>query len=498
MSTAASAPPPATIRSLVPARLDRLPWTRFHWLVVVGLGVSWILDGLEIQMVATIGPILQKPGTLHLSSGQVGSIASVYLLGEVVGALVFGRITDLVGRKRMFIACLGLYLFASGIAGLSFTLWFLLLFRFLAGMGIGGEYAAINSAIDELIPSRYRGRVDIAVNGTYWGGAAIGAAVSLVLLNQALFPVDVGWRFGFLLGPVAGLVIIFLRRAIPESPRWLMTHGRHVEAEGIVDQIEERVRREGVRLEPVPASRALEVTGRGVVSYVEIAKTMLREYPSRSFLGFSMMVTQAFLYNAIFFTYSLVLAHFYHVDSDHLGLYFFPFAAGNLAGPLLLAHLFDTVGRRRMILLTYCTSAVLLAISGWLFDQGALTALTQTVFWCVIFFFASAGASSAYLTVSEIFPLELRGQAIALFFAVSQLAGGVAAPTIFGALIGSGTDRGPLTIGYMVGAAVMFCGGLIAWFFGVDAEGRSLEDIATPLSAASRALAPAEGAVAAT
>jgi MFS family permease len=482
---------------LVPARLDRLPWTRFHWLVVVGLGVSWILDGLEIQMVATVGTVLQDPHTLHLSSGQVGSVGSVYLLGEVVGALFFGRVTDLVGRRKMFIACLGLYLFASGIAGLSFSLWFLLVFRFLAGMGIGGEYAAINSAIDELIPSRYRGRVDIAVNGTYWLGAAVGAAISLVLLNTSLLPINVGWRLGFLLGPVAGVIIIYLRRAIPESPRWLMTHGRDVEAEEIVDQIEERVRREGVHLDPVPESRALEVTGRGVVSYVEIAKTMLREYPSRSFLGFSMMVTQAFLYNAIFFTYSLVLSHFYHVKSDHLGLYFFPFAAGNLAGPLLLGHLFDTVGRRRMILSTYGVSAILLAISGWLFDQGALTAVTQTIFWCVIFFFASAGASSAYLTVSEIFPLELRGQAIALFFAISQLAGGVAAPTIFGALIGSGTDRGPLTIGYLVGASVMLAGGLIAWFFGVDAEGRSLEDIATPLSAASRALQPAEGAVAA-
>jgi MFS family permease len=497
MSSAGSAAPPSTIRSLVPARLDRLPWTRFHWLVVVGLGVSWILDGLEIQMVATIGPVLQLPGTLHLSSTEVGSVATVYLLGEVVGALVFGRITDLVGRKRMFIACLGLYLFASGIAGASFSLWFLLLFRFLAGMGIGGEYASINSAIDELIPSRYRGRVDIAVNGTYWAGVAVGAAVSLLLLDRALLPVDVGWRFGFLLGPVAGLVIIFLRRAIPESPRWLMTHGRDAEAERVVDEIEDRVRREGVHLDPVPESRALEVTGRGVVSYLQIARTMLREYPSRSFLGFSMMVTQAFLYNSIFFTYSLVLAHFYHVGQDRLGLYFFPFAAGNLAGPLLLARLFDTVGRRRMILLTYATSAILLAISGWLFDQGALTAVTQTVFWCVIFFFASAGASSAYLTVSEIFPLELRGQAIALFFAISQLAGGVAAPTIFGALIGAGTDRGPLTVGYLFGAAVMLSGGLIAWFFGVDAEGRSLEDIATPLSAASRALPPAESAVAA-
>src|SRR5579884_3983850 len=291
----------------------------------------------------------------------------------------------------MFIVCLGLYLVASGISGLSFSLWFLLLFRFLAGMGIGGEYTAINSAIDELIPSHYRGRVDIAVNGTYWAGAMIGAAASIFLLNPHLLPIDVGWRIGFFIGPVAGLIIIYLRRAIPESPRWLMTHGREQEAERIVDEIEERVRQDGVQLTPVPESKALEVTARGAISYVEIARTMLREYPSRSFLGFSMMVTQAFLYNAIFFTYALVLQHFYKIPSDRIGVYFFPFAVGNLIGPLVLGPLFDTVGRRIMILLTYGGSGILLAISAVFFHAGYLNAITQTAFWCVIFFFASAG-----------------------------------------------------------------------------------------------------------
>lgn len=471
------------IRSLVPARMDRLPWTRFHWLVIVGLGVSWILDGLEIQIASTVGTVLQSSKTLHLTTGDVGTMGSIYLLGEVVGALVFGRITDMVGRKKMFVVCLGLYLVASGISGLSFSFWFLLLFRFLAGMGIGGEYTAINSAIDELIPSHYRGRVDIAVNGTYWAGAMIGSVSSIFLLNPHLLPINVGWRIGFFIGPVAGLIIIYLRRTIPESPRWLMTHGREAEAERIVDQIEARVRREGVQLQPVPESRALEVRPTGAASYVQIAKTMFGQYPSRSFLGFSMMVTQAFLYNAIFFTYALVLQHFYHIPSDRIGVYFFPFAVGNLLGPLILGPLFDTVGRRVMILGTYGGSAILLAISAVLFDQGALTAVTQTAFWCVIFFFASAGASSAYLTVSEIFPLELRGQAISFFFAISQLAGGVAAPQLFASLIGNGTKYGPLTVGYLIGAAVMLAGGLIAWFFGVNAERRSLEDIATPLSA---------------
>ena len=477
---------PASVRSLVPARLDRLPWSRFHWLVIAGLGVSWILDGLEIQIVALVGTVLQDKATLHLTSADVGLLGSVYLFGEVVGALVFGRITDRIGRKKMFITCLGVYLVFSGLGAFSFNLWSLLVCRFIAGTGIGGEYTAINSAIDELIPSHYRGRVDIAVNGTYWAGAMIGAAASILLLDPHLLPVNLGWRLGFFIGPIAGLVIIYLRRTIPESPRWLMTHGREEEAERIVSDIEERVRRQGITLEPVPDDKAIEVTGVGIVSYVQIAKTMLREYPSRSFLGFTMMVTQAFLYNAIFFTYALVLSNFYHVSSSGTAYYFFPFALGNLLGPLTIGHLFDTIGRRRMITFTYCVSAVVLAFSGFLFHAGVLNAFTQTALWCVIFFLASAGASSAYLTVSEIFPLELRGQAISFFFAFSQLAGGVAAPAIFGALIGKGTDPGPLTIGYYVGAAIMFSGGLVAWFFGVDAERRSLEDIAAPLSATRR------------
>src|SRR5215831_346730 len=481
--SSAGATRPQTVTSLVPARLDRLPWTRFHWRVILSLGAVWILDGLEITIVASVGTVLQDRATLHLSAGDVGLLGSVYLLGEVVGALFFGRLTDILGRRRLFLITLTTYLLASGIGGLAFSLWFLALFRFIAGTGIGGEYTAINSAIDELIPSYYRGRTDIAVNGTYWAGAMIGAAASIFLLNPNIFPVNIGWRIGFLIGPVLGVLIIYIRRVLPESPRWLMTHGREEEAERVVADIEEQARRQGVQLELVPDEKAITVTGRGVVSYVQIARTMLRDYPSRSFLGFTMMVTQAFLYNAIFFTYALVLTNFYHLKPNQIGLYFFPFALGNLLGPLTIGHLFDTIGRRKMIFFTYCVSAILLAISGALFDAGLLTAVTQTIFWCVIFFLASAGASSAYLTVSEIFPLELRGQAIAFFFAISQLAGGVAAPTIFGALIGNGSDPGPLTIGYYFGAALMFAGGLVAWFFGVDAERKSLEEVATPLSA---------------
>jgi MFS family permease len=463
--------------------MDRLPWSPFHWRVVVGLGAAWILDGLEIQIVNTSGTVLTDPRTLGLSSAQVGLLASVYLLGEVVGALVFARLADQIGRKRIFLATLITYLVASGISGLAPTFWFMAIFRFIAGTGIGGEYAAINSAIDELIPARFRGRTDIAINGTYWAGAMIGAAASLILLNPAIFPINVGWRIGFLIGPFIGIGVVYLRYVLPESPRWLMTHGREDEAERTVDDIEQQVTSKGLKIDPVPDEKALVVSGRAAPSYWVIARTLFGQYPSRSFLGFSMMVTQAFLYNAIFFTSGLVLAKFYGVPSDQIGLYLFPFAVGNLAGPLLLGPLFDLVGRRIMIMGTYCISAAVLALSGWLFQQGALTATTQTLIWCVVFFFASAGASSAYLTVSEIFPLELRAQAIAFFFAISQLAGGVAAPSIFGALIGNASSRTPLTVGYYLGAAVMFIGGLIAWFFGVNAERKSLEDIATPLTA---------------
>lgn len=477
---------PVVVRSLVPARMDRLPWTRFHWLIVVGLGVSWILDGLEIQIVSSMGGPLENIQTLHLTSGQVGATASWYLAGQVVGALVFGRITDKLGRKKLFILTLAIYLIGSGLAGLSWGIWSLYFFRFIAGLGIGGEYTAINSAIDEIIPSRYRGRVDIAINGTYWGGAALGAAASLVLFNDNFVPVHWGWRIGFFIGPFLGLIIIFLRRHIPESPRWLLTHGRADEAERTVDEIEDRLRKDGVELPPVDESKTLEIVESDRLTYRQVARVFFGKYPSRSFLGFTLMATQAFLYNAIFFTEGVVLIHFYHVPSEHTGYYFFPFAVGNLIGPLVLGPLFDTVGRRKMICLTYVVSGFLLLGSAWAFHEGILNAATQTLVWCVVFFFASAGASSAYLTVGEIFPLELRGQAISFFFAVSQGAGGVVAPYLFGRLVGGSDnpspDRLPLTWGYVIGAVIMIFGGLVAWFFGVNAERQSLEDIAEPLS----------------
>lgn len=470
-----------TVKSLVPARLDRLPWARFHWMIIVGLGVSWILDGLEIQIVASTG----YQETLHMSSAQVGIAGTVYLVGQVVGALVFGRLSDRLGRRKLFILTLAIYLVGSGIAGLSPNMMFFFVFRFIAGTGIGGEYAAINSAIDELIPSHYRGRVDIAVNGTYWGGAALGAVANIFLLNTHFFSEDWGWRIGFFIGPVLGLAIIFLRRHIPESPRWLMTHGREDEADKTVDDIEARVTADGHTLEKVDDNKALEVTPTGSIKFTRLASVFFREYPKRTIVGLTMMITQSFLYNAIFFTYALALQNFYHVDKAAIGFYFFPFAIGNLLGPILLGPLFDTWGRRKMVLLTYGGSGLILAVSAALFQADALNATTQTVFWSAAFFLASAGASSAYLTVSEIFPLEVRSQAISYFFAIAQIAGAVA-PVLFGTLIGDGSSRGPITGGYFLGAGVMIVGGLVTFFLGVDAERKSLEAITQPLSMVGR------------
>ena len=466
-----------TVTSLVPARIDRLPWAKFHWMVVVGLGVSWILDGLEVQLVSVNG----FADTLHMGAEQITFAATCYLLGQVTGALVFGRLTDNWGRKKLFIITLAIYLVGSGIAGLSFAPWFLYIWRFIAGMGIGGEYTAINSAIDELIPAKYRGRVDLAVNGTYWGGALLGAVASSFLLDPKLIPVDIGWRLAFFLGPVLGLIIIFIRRHIPESPRWMLTHGYADEANEIVDGIEKSLADEGKRLRPVDESKAMVVKPTERIPFRQLAHVFFKQYPSRTFLGLTMMITQSFLYNAIFFTYALVLKNFYGLPAASAALYFFPFAIGNLLGPIVLGPLFDTLGRRKMIFGTYGLAGLVLLTSAFLFHAGALNATTHTIFWCVSFFFASAGASSAYLTVSEIFPLEVRGQAISYFFAIGQGAGAFA-PLVFGFLVGEGTSRGPLFWGYVVGSAIMIFGGLVALKFGVDAEGKGLEDVSDPLS----------------
>jgi MFS family permease len=473
-----------TIRSLIPARIDRLSWSPFHTRMIVALGTAWVLDGIEITIAGAIGPILTDEATLGLSTTEVGAIATVYLLGEVFGALLFGRLSDALGRKNLFIVTLGIYLAGNALTALTWgggtlALVFLYLTRFIAGCGIGGEYAAINSAIDEMMPAKYRGRVDIGVNGTYWGGAIIGTLGTFILLNH--MSLNVGWRIGFLLGPVLGAMIWNLRRHLPESPRWLIMHGREAEAEDNIAIIERQVESSGQTLAPVDESLAIEIRPSKPHGYMSLLRVLFKQYPSRSVLGASLMITQSFLYNAIFFTYTLVLTNFYDVPKENAPIYLIAFAVGNLVGPLTIGHLFDIIGRRVMIAGTYLLSGILLAVTAVMFNAGILNAITQTIAWCIIFFFASAGASSAYLTVSEIFPLEIRAQAIAVFFAIAQCFGAIG-PVFYGHLIGEG-DPGKLFIGYLIGAGVMVAGGIVEIFLGVDAEGKSLEHVAAPLSA---------------
>jgi MFS family permease len=471
------------IRSLIPARIDRLPWSRFHTRMVVALGVAWVLDGLEITIAANVGPDLTLPNTLHMSASGVADIATWYLIGEVIGALFFGQLSDKLGRKNLFLVTLAVYLIGSGLT--AFTpaggYWFLFLYatRVIAGMGIGGEYAAINSAIDEMIPARYRGRVDIAVNGTYWAGAFLGTIVTLVALNH-ISP-RLGWRIAFLVGPVLALVIIFVRRHLPESPRWQIMHGREKEAEASIAEIEADVAATKGEAPPVDPSRELVIRPTEQIGYVALLRSLFKHYPARTIYGGTLMITQSFLYNAIFFTYGLVLQFFFHVPPGRTPYYFMAFAAGNLLGPLTIGRLFDTIGRRKMISGTYLVSGILLIITAQLFKAGALNAVTQTLCWSVIFFFASAGASAGYLTVSEIFPLEVRAKAIAVFFAIAQVFGSLGSH-LYGHLIGTGKDPNSLYWGYMLGAGAMILGGVVAAFLAVDAEGKSLEDIAKPLS----------------
>ena len=468
------------LKTTIPQRMDRLPWSRWHWLIVSALGVTWILDGLEVTIVGALGPVLTHSTTLGLTESEVGLTASAYLAGSVLGAVVFSYLTDRQGRKRWFMITLLLYLSATVLTALSWDLWSFLLFRFLAGAGIGGEYAAINSAIDELIPARARGHTDLAINGSWWVGTAAGALLTIPLLNPNVVPESVGWRLCFAFGAVLGVAIVLIRRVVPESPRWLMTHGMVDEAEAIVRHIEDGIKREqGLDTLPEPRG-SITVHPRTRTTLGTVARELFRTYPTRTLLGTTLMVSQSFLYNAIFFTYALVLTKFYGVPTNDIGLYILPFAVGNFCGPLLLGRFFDTVGRKPMIALTYGVSGVLLAFTAYLFASGILTAVTQTVAWCVIFFFASAGASSAYLTVSEVFPMEIRAMAIAFFFVVGQGAG-VLAPWLFGLLIQ--TSAAGVAYGYLVGAAFMIIGAVGALVFGVKAERQSLEDIATPLSA---------------
>ncbi|MFW3164182.1 MFS transporter [Pseudomonas syringae pv. syringae] len=466
----------------LPARLDRLPWGRFHTLLVVALGITWLLDGLEVTLAGSVAGALKASPALNLTNSDIGLAGAAYIAGAVLGALFFGWLADRLGRRKLFFITLLLYVGATAATAFSFSVWSFMLFRFLTGMGIGGEYTAINSTIQEFTPARYRGWVDLTINGTFWLGAALGAIGSIVLLDPLWIGAELGWRLCFGIGAVLGLLVLLMRLWLPESPRWLLIHGQAEHAKQIVEQIEADLQRQGHVL-PAVSGPPLRLYARDHTPLGEVARTLLVTFRQRSLVGLTLLTAQAFFYNAIFFTYALVLTDFYGVPAERVGWYVLPLALGNFCGPLLLGRLFDVVGRRVMISLTYGVSGVLLAISGYLFQQGLLDVTQRAIAWMVIFFFASAAASSAYLTVAETFPLEIRALAIAVFYAFGTGLGGMIGPTLFGELIETG-ERSNVLIGYLIGAGLMLLAAIVQSIWGTAAERKSLEDVARPLSQA--------------
>ncbi|HTR11958.1 MAG TPA: MFS transporter [Roseiarcus sp.] len=474
---------PGVVSTLIPARLERLPWGRFHVLVIAALGITWILDGLEVTLAGSVAAALKTSPALHMSNTEVGLAGSAYLIGAVVGSLFFGWLTDRLGRKKLFFITVGVYLMATALTGAAWSALAFFVFRFFTGAGIGGEYSAINSTIQELIPARYRGHLDLMINGSFWVGAALGALVAVALLNPAWFDPELGWRLAFLAGATIGVVVFLMRFWIPESPRWLAIHGREAEGEAAVAGIEKRFTDAGVVLTAVPQRAAIRLHSRTHTPLKEAFDTLFVRFRLRTFVGLTLMASQAFFYNAIFFTYALVLTTFYDVSAGNVGWYLLPFAAGNFLGPVVLGRFFDTLGRRFMISLTYALSGVLLVAVGALFARDLLSAAAQTIGWMIVFFVASPAASAAYLTVSETFPIEIRALTIAVFYAVGTGLGGVAAPYVFGKLVESGS-RESIFGGYLFAAVLMFLAAFVAARFAVKAERKPLEEVARPLSAA--------------
>ena len=471
----------AAVETRAPARLDRLPWGRFHSLVIAALGITWVLDGLEVTLAGSVAGALKASPILQFTDSDVGLASSLYLAGAITGALLFGWMADRLGRRLLFFITLTLYLVAAAATAFSWDLASFCLFRFLTGAGIGGEYAAVNSTIQEMIPARFRGWTDLALGGTFWLGGALGAGASIVLLNPALLNPELGWRLGFFIGAVLSLVILYLRSWIPESPRWLVIHGREAEAEAIAGEIEAGFRAHGAQLQDASQLKPMRIHPRTHTPLSEVFSTIFITYRTRALVGLTLMASQAFFYNAIFFTYALVLTRFYDVPAQAVGWYILPFALANVLGPIVLGHLFDSIGRRPMIAATYSISGVLLALSGWLFATGSLTATQQTIAWAAIFFFASPAAGSAYLTVSEVFPVEIRALAIAVFYSLGTAIGGAGAPYLLGSLIETGS-RMSVFAGYLLGAGLMIFAAIVELAWGVAAERKPLESVARPLS----------------
>jgi MFS family permease len=468
------------VQTDVPSRLDALPWGRFHTLVVVALGVTWILDGLEVTLAGALSGVLKEHSTLGLTNTQIGLAGSAYLIGAFSGALYFGWLTDRLGRRRLFFITVTLYLLATAATAASWDFWSFATFRFLTGSGIGGEYTAINSTIQELVPARMRGWTDLVINGSFWLGAAVGAVGAIVLLDPATIDPALGWRLAFAIGATLGLVVFVMRLWIPESPRWLITHGREQEAEAIVVSIERQFASRGGFVKDVEHSKA-RLRARKSTPFGDVAKTLFQTYRQRTLVGLSLMAAQAFLFNAVFFTYALILSDFYGVRPNLVGWHLLAFAAGNFLGPVVLGRLFDTLGRRIMISVTHAISGLLIAGAAHLFSGNLLSAQTQTIVWMAVFFFASAAASSAYLTVSETFPIEIRALAIAFFYAIGVAVGGVVGPWFFAILIDTG-QRAFVAGGYLLGALLMIGAALIEWLWGIAAERKPLETVSRPLT----------------
>jgi MFS family permease len=481
-ATATATAETKTIKTRIPARLDRLPWSRFHWLILGGLGTAWILDGLEVTIVGAVAARLTEPGSgIALTAGDIGTAAAIYVAGACLGALFFGQLTDRFGRKKLFLLTLGIYILATAATAASWTPWFFYLMRFFTGAGIGGEYAAINSAIDELIPARTRGRVDLIINGSYWVGSIAGSAAALVLLDTDIFAQNVGWRLAFLLGVVLAIAVLGVRKAVPESPRWMFIHGREEEAEALVDRIEHDIEEQtGQQLRP--AKKELTVRQRDAIPFREIGKVAFKLYPRRAVLCLALFIGQAFIYNAVTFDLGTLMSTYFGVAAATVPIFIIVFAASNFAGPLVLGRLFDTVGRKPMISICYLGSAAVAVVLAILIMQkDLLGAWSFIAIVMAAFFLASAGASAAYLTASEIFPMETRALAIAFFYAIGTAIGGITGPLLFGHLIASGSAN-QVALAFLIGAAVMAIGGIAELTLGVEAAGQQLEDIARPLT----------------
>lgn len=467
------------IESDIPQRLDRLPWSRWHVRILISLGTSWLLDGLEVTLVGSLSGILQSKAGLRLTDTQVTGAATTYLAGAVLGALFFGYLTDRHGRKRLFLITLATYSIATVASAFSQGFFTFAAFRFFTGFGIGGEYAAINSAVDELIPGKVRGTVDLIVNGTFWLGATVGSVAAMFLLSGAL-PPNTGWRYAFGIGGSLGLGVLVLRLFVPESPRWLMLRGQEERAGQVVAKIEQEASHGHAEQLPAPQGKKLKITVRDHTPLKEIFRNMTGANRARSLLSLVLMGSQAFFFNAIFFSYGLIVKKFYHAPNSSLPMHLLPFAIASFLGPLTLGKLFDKIGRKPMITACYATAGLLLAALIIPFAGGSLGALGMGIFLTAIFYIASPAASAAYLTVSEIFPLEIRAFAIAIFYSAGTLAGGVGAPILFGALIAT-NSRWMVAIGYGIGAALMLTGAIFEHKIGIEAAGKSLESISKPL-----------------